>query len=243
MHLLQFDTLESTNRYCESLDLKHVEAFTVVWAKQQTGGIGQRGNSWHSAPGLNLTFSIVLHPRNLQAAQQFNLTIQCSVAIAQCIESTLCASRCTTPVYIKWPNDIYIGHSKVCGTLITNQLAGNNIHSAVCGIGLNVNETLFPPCLPNPTSLAATTGRHYDLPQLLQELCKQIDSNLQNTPFDETLHYYLDHLYLKGVEAHYLYKGTPITATITGINQFGHLLLTTADNQHLCCQLKELVFV
>ncbi|MBQ9474341.1 MAG: biotin--[Bacteroidales bacterium] len=243
MKFIEFDSLESTNRYCESLDLKDVEAFTVVWAHNQTCGLGQRGNAWHSAPGLNLTFSMVLHPHNLPAADQYNLTIQCSAAIAQHIESTLCADGCTSPVYIKWPNDIYIGRHKVCGTLIVNELAANKVASAICGIGLNVNETEFPNHLPNPTSLSAATGREYNLTTMLQGLCRKIKATTLHTPFEESMDYYLRHLYRKGIEADYLYNGQPLRATITGINRYGHLLLTTANNRSLSCQLKEIVFL
>ena len=80
-NIQKLDSTESTNKYCEALDLAEVEDFTCYWALEQTAGIGQRGNHWHSAPGQNLTFSLVLHPAFLPAARQFRLTQALSLAL------------------------------------------------------------------------------------------------------------------------------------------------------------------
>ncbi|MBP5535794.1 MAG: biotin--[acetyl-CoA-carboxylase] ligase [Bacteroidales bacterium] len=251
MHILRFDSLESTNKYCERLDLRQVEAFTVVWALEQHGGVGQRGNRWHSAPGENLTFSIVMHPQGIEAARQYGLTMQCATAIASWLEQRLADDGrsdptgakafndgCAEKVSIKWPNDIYVGDRKICGTLITCTLKGGMVEDAVCGIGLNVNETDFPEELPNAVSLAQLTGRRYDLEPLLRSLCEAIEAERAEGVEER----YLKRLYQRGVEAHYLYKGTPIVATIEGVNSYGHLLLTTSGGEAISCQLKELVF-
>ena len=82
MTIEKFDSLESTNKYCEALNLDEVEDFTCYWALEQTAGIGQRGNHWHSTPGLNLTFSLVLKPTWLPAERQFRLTQALSLALS-----------------------------------------------------------------------------------------------------------------------------------------------------------------
>ena len=46
----------------------------VVIAERQSRGRGQRGNSWSSAEGMNLTFSAVLCPAGLRAESQFYLS-------------------------------------------------------------------------------------------------------------------------------------------------------------------------
>ena len=63
---------------------------------------------------------------------------------------------------IKWPNDIYVGDRKICGILIENILHGREVYASIVGIGLNLNQTEFPPDLPNPVSLSLLTDRHYD---------------------------------------------------------------------------------
>ncbi|HWA34794.1 MAG TPA: biotin--[acetyl-CoA-carboxylase] ligase, partial [Cyclobacteriaceae bacterium] len=75
---------------------------TVVITDNQTAGRGQRGNTWEAAPGLNLTFSILLKPRFLNAKDQFRLNMAISMAIAEAL-----LKMSITQVKLKWPNDIF----------------------------------------------------------------------------------------------------------------------------------------
>ena len=240
MKIEKFDSLESTNKYCEALDLAQVEDFTCYWALEQTAGIGQRGNHWASAPGENLTFSLVLKPDFLPAADQFRLTQALSLALVD----FLSAFGFRFPISIKWPNDIYVDGKKICGTLTSTRLAGDRITAAICGIGLNVNQVTFPDWVPHPTSLSLLTGRRHDLEPLLAQLLQHIE-----TRYDELRRgvghneAYLDRLMNRNVEAHYLYEGKEITATVTGVDRYGHLQLTAADGRRLSCAMKEIVFL
>ena len=257
MRIEKFDSLESTNKYCEALDLAQVEDFTCYWALEQTAGIGQRGNHWHSAPGQNLTFSLVLHPSFLPAARQFRLTQSLSLALVDLLSTF----HFPLSTLIKWPNDIYVrmsnttegserhSYGKLCGTLVSSHLSAlhsplSTLHSAVCGIGLNVNEREFPDWVPHPTSLSLLTGSHYDLEPLLRQLLECIEKRYNDlksgqNPQEE----YLSHLMNLGVAARYLYQGEKITATITGVDPFGHLLLTASDGRPLRCAMKEIAFL
>lgn len=252
LNIVKLDSVESTNKYCEALPLDEVEDFTCYWALTQTAGIGQRGNHWHSTPGLNLTFSIVLKPTWLPAERQFRLTQALSLAIVDLLTTghrPLLASHSSLYTTIKWPNDIYVDGRKICGTLISTRLdtarhPQPSIHYAVCGIGLNVNETAFPAWVPNPTSLRLLTGREYDLESLLQQLLLHIgrryDALRRGDDLEEE---YLSHLLGLGVPARYRYQGSDITATIDGVDAFGRLLLTAADGTHLRCNLKEIALL
>ena len=239
----KFDSLESTNKYCEALDLAEVEDFTCYWAMEQTAGIGQRGNCWASEPGKNLTFSLVLHPDFLPADRQFKLTEALSLAICDFFKDFK-DLKDFRDLKVKWPNDIYVGGKKICGTLVSTRLTGNSIASAVCGIGLNVNQTLFPAWVPNPTSLALLTGREYELESLLRQLLACIERRYNDLksgvdPEPE----YLEHLLNLGVPARYRYNEEEITATITGVDPHGRLLLTTTDGHRLSCGMKEIELV
>lgn len=162
-----FDCLPSTNRYCELLNLNEVEEFTCYCALAQTEGIGQGDHLWHSEPGKNLTFSLVLHPDFLPARLQFRLTQALSLGVADWLGR---AEGLREEVRIKSPNDVYLGTRKVCGTLITTRLQGQRICHAIAGIGLNLNQTHFPATLPNPISLRQATGRSYPLEASLEGL-------------------------------------------------------------------------
>ena len=123
------------------------EDMTVWCAEYQTAGRGQRGNRWESRQGENLMFSILFRPRDLKAAGQFVISQICSVGIVRYLSDLGLDAR------IKWPNDIYIGDRKICGMLIENTLKGDTLAVSIAGIGLNVNQRVFPPELPNPTSV------------------------------------------------------------------------------------------
>ncbi|MEI9808454.1 MAG: hypothetical protein WDO16_11640 [Bacteroidota bacterium] len=46
---------------------------------------------------------------------------------------------------------------------------------AIVGIGININQTQFPPDLPNPVSLKQITGRQSGTVELAKELCGIFD--------------------------------------------------------------------
>ena len=252
MEIEKFDSLESTNKYCEALDLASVGDFTCYWALRQTAGIGQQGNHWEAEPGKNLTFSLVLHPTFLPADRQFRLTMALSLAVVDFLSTF----NLQSPVSIKWPNDIYVPvpntvegrerrrYGKICGTLVSTRLQGRQIASAVCGIGLNINQVDFPTWVPHPTSLALLTGQHFELEPLLRQLLACVEKRYAalrhgHNPEPD----YLAHLLNLHTPARYKYKGEEFTATITGIDPYGRLLLATTDGQSLCCGMKEVALL
>lgn len=258
MDIRFFDTLESTNAYCKLLDPKSLGEFTVVWAGNQTAGIGQKGNVWCSEPYKNLTFSIILKPSFLKASDQWLLSMTLALAITDSLIGAgrdllnTCDERqtednapCRNKVSVKWPNDIYIGDRKVCGILITNQLTSTSISQSICGIGLNVNQTTFPDWIPNPTSISIETGKHYDLKNSLDNVLGKIESRysqLKSHP-SSIKPDYMSRLYRLNKPSPFLYDGRRITATIIDVDSLGHLHLTTEDDQEIVCDLKEIKFV
>lgn len=145
----------------------------AIAARRQTAGRGQRGNSWESAPGANLTFSLLLRPSVITAATQFELSM--IVALGVC-DSLAAASGLEFKV--KWPNDIYAGDKKICGILIENSLEGRRIGRSIAGIGINVNQREFLSDAPNPVSLICLTGHVYPLEPLLADVCRSIVERL-----------------------------------------------------------------
>ena len=241
MLLTTFDSLPSTNQYCELLDLNQVEEFAVFYAREQTAGIGQRGNSWFSSPGKNLTFSLILKPALLPIADQYQLTKVVSLGLADCLSQLI---PCPADIRIKWPNDIYVQRRKIAGILISHHISNSRIANSIVGIGLNVNQGTFPEYLPNPVSLFQITGNEQPLMPLLENLVGHIAHRYQQ--LQANLHA-LDEEYLSLLlnyrqPADYLYHGTLIRATILGINSFGHLMLQLSDGSAITCQLKELAF-
>lgn len=239
MHILQFDTLESTNKYCKLLDLRTVEEFTVIWAHSQPSGIGQVGNRWVSEPDANLTFSIVLKPLFLPPSAQFALTEAVSLGVVDWLDSMGVAAQ------IKWPNDIYVGDKKICGILIENHI-GQQYESAVCGIGININQYSFPSEVPNPVSLSQITGKQYDLNESIDSLLRCIEERYTRLKTEGRMSLtedYLSHLLNLNVDAEYLYRGQMIRARVMGVSEFGCLRLELADGRQITCGMQEIKFL
>ena len=155
-----YDTVESTNDEARRL-IPALDNLSVVAARCQTAGRGQGDHKWHSMPGENLTFSVVLKFGEgalapLQAREELLITQVVTFALRLYLLDEGVSAR------IKWPNDIYVGDRKICGILIENILSGQEVATSIIGIGLNLNQTDFPSDLPNPVSLRLLTGRQYD---------------------------------------------------------------------------------
>ena len=124
------DSIDSTNS--EALRrLPELPGGTVLAAYEQTAGRGQRGNTWFTQAGKNLTFSIVLKDLSLSAPEAIRLNYLTSVAVAAYLESR------GVKADIKWPNDIYVNGRKICGMLLENTLGpGGRLLASVVGIGI-----------------------------------------------------------------------------------------------------------
>lgn len=179
MDMLKYITLDktaSTNTTAAAMTADQAPHGTVVRALAQTAGRGQRGNHWLSEDGKNLLFSMVLRPQHWPVRHQFVLSMAVSVGLCRALRRALPGHD----VRIKWPNDIYVGNGKLVGILIENTLDGADIARSIAGIGINVNQTTFGPGAPNPVSMAQLTGRQYALQPLLEDICNDILTLIDN---------------------------------------------------------------
>ena len=63
VQIITLKEVDSTNNFLRSLAADEVKnEIVVAVAKNQTAGRGQRGNSWESEEGKNLTLSILIQP-------------------------------------------------------------------------------------------------------------------------------------------------------------------------------------
>lgn len=194
----------------------------VVITDNQTSGRGQRGNTWESEPGKNLTFSIGLKPHFLDPKTQFYLSMVVSLGLVDCLKSLLSE----TEVKIKWPNDIMLHGKKTCGILIESQLVGQRLDRSVIGIGLNVNQESFS--LPMATSLSAASGRIYDLNEVFSLLLEMLEARyrqLKAGVFDRLSYEYEQHLYWRDEVHVFSIDQQMVTGIIEGITKEGKLLV------------------
>lgn len=199
----------------------------IVWAERQTAGRGQRGHTWTSAEGLNATFSLVLEPRFLPVGEQFLL----SEAVALALTDTFACFGIDTR--IKWTNDIYTGDNKLVGILIEHSYSGQSLTRTIAGIGININQTMFDPALPNPISMAQAAGRQFDREEVVDKFRECFTARyaqLENGDRDALQESYRARMYRLGQRHTYrLADGTLFSAAIEGVRPGGELMLRRDD--------------
>ena len=234
----------STNSYlAQRCREGRVKEYHTVIAESQTAGRGQRGNSWESEPGKNLTFSMVLYPTALEVKKQFLLSMMAAFSVIYALESY------TDGFSIKWPNDIYWKDKKIGGILIENELEGEFIIQSILGIGLNINQTVFRSSAPNPVSLQQILGVEIDKQELLNKILAGLIGGYN---FLEQRNYnawaviqdlYLSHLYRK--EGYHPYRDASgeFMAEFQTIEPDGHLVLKDKEGVIRRYTFKEVEFV
>ena len=144
---LRLTDTDSTNRFLREYTGEEGSLMTVVTADYQTAGRGQGCNSWESAPGQNLLFSVKVRPRGLEARRQFVMLEAGALAVLEAL------SRYAGGFTVKWPNDVYWRDMKISGTLSECTIAKGLVGDCILGVGINVNQREFTSNAPNPVSL------------------------------------------------------------------------------------------
>lgn len=134
----------------------------IVFAHRQTRGKGRFDRPWISAPHEALTISMILteHPR------PHLVGMACALAVAEVIDSQ-----------IQWPNDLVFDNLKVGGVLTSMLPDAHGRKVPVVGIGLNLNQTSFPPEISaRATSLHLRTGALYPPVELAKQIIERIEA-------------------------------------------------------------------
>ena len=248
--IIWLESIDSTNEEARRR-LPELDNLSVLSASQQTAGRGQRGNTWTSEPGDNLTFSIVLKYGSgaltpIRAVDQSAISEITALSVVDLLSSHGIGAE------IKWPNDIYVADRKICGILIEHSVRDACLSSSIIGIGLNVNQTEFDPSLPNPTSMLLSSSNHPErsegpipLHLLLEEymdIFKGYCSRYLNITggLCRLRKLYLSQMWRKDVPARYIdcSDGREFEGIIRGLSEIGHLLVEDTKKG----ELKEFAF-
>jgi BirA family biotin operon repressor/biotin-[acetyl-CoA-carboxylase] ligase len=173
-NLIRLPAVDSTNNFLKRMvsNSEPLPEGTVIMADNQYAGRGQQNNTWHAAPGLNLTMSIFLKPFFVEVTKQFMLNMAISVGIRNALQEVAGKG-----ISIKWPNDIYFGGRKLGGVLIENTINGSVYKTAIVGIGINVNQVNFDGRqIKTGISLREILQRDVNLMELLADICKKIEA-------------------------------------------------------------------
>ncbi len=174
--IIVLDQTGSTNDAILQIATANSNEGLVLFAEHQTAGRGQRGNRWESAMAKGLWFSILLRPR-IEINRSPLLTAWAAETISEAIENEF-----PLKTTIKSPNDVQIDGRKVAGVLVEMRAREKAPHSAIVGIGINVNQALedFPKELQSRAiSLAIALGRQVDRQNFAIALLRNLDRSYQ----------------------------------------------------------------
>lgn len=164
-HIDWFESVNSTMTLATRLARDGCPTGTLVGADGQVAGIGRHGRTWHSEAEAGLYVSIVLRlPIGAHVLPVLMLALGLAAKEAISEVTGLAAD-------LRWPNDVLIDGKKCAGILA--QIEGRAV---VAGIGVNVNQTIFPRDLETvATSLVLAGKRGVSREDLLVALVRAVD--------------------------------------------------------------------
>jgi len=197
---------------------------TALVARRQVAGRGRQGSAWHAEPGRHLAMTVLLRPTTTDPAMLPLINQKVSLGVAKAVNRL----APDLAVRIKWPNDLFVGTRKLAGILIENILSGKTVTCMMAGIGLNVNEEVFPDHLPFAVSLRQLTGQVFDLDRVAATVRDQVIREVDHTgegwrPLYRSL--------LFGLGENHRFAGPdgPVEGIIRGVDDQGRLELETAE--------------
>ncbi|MDT8400107.1 MAG: biotin--[acetyl-CoA-carboxylase] ligase [Bacteroidales bacterium] len=213
---------------------------TLIYAGEQTGGRGRKGNVWISEAGKNLTLSVILLPWFLRADQQFMVSKIVSLAICELLDPYSCL------ISIKWPNDIYHKDDKIAGILIEASLEGNKLQSCIAGAGININQSSFPEDLPNPVSLYNINKQEYDTEKLLSDFYRTLDlwyNRLKEGMFTVINKQYQKRLYRLNKPSDFMINHARVRGSIKGVDRYGRIKIRMSNGETGVYGFNEIKFI
>lgn len=219
-------------------------------ADQQSAGRGRRQidgvrRAWFSPPGANLYMSLLLKPR-LEPSMLATLTLAAAVGARQALAE---ASGLGDKIWIKWPNDLYIGDKKLAGLLSEGVLDGMKIVGAVVGIGVNVNlgdDELPDEIASIATSLKIATGQSHDRFSLTLRIREHImarSRQLEQLGLATILEDFRPHDLSVGRAIQVMHAGAWAAGVSRGIADSGGLAVVLDSGERLVVQAGEVRFL
>ncbi len=228
--------MPSTNTVLRELARQGAPHGSVAVCRHQTAGRGRMTRTWETPPGEALTFSLLLRP-GLQPEQAQLCTLAAALAMAQAIGE--CCPGLSPR--IKWPNDLVIGQKKCCGILSEMGMEGANLGYVVTGVGLNVNQTSFPPelqdkavSLLNALRKGDTAAQPISRLRLLQSFLLNMESvmdALEQGGFEAIRQTYEGLSATIGQPVQVIAPESSFTGVATGIGEQGALLVRRQDGR------------
>lgn len=237
---LRLTETDSTNRFLREYTGAEGSLMTVVTADYQTAGRGQGRNSWESAPGQNLLFSVKVRPRGLEARRQFVMLEAGALAVRDAL------LHYADGFTVKWPNDVFWRDMKISGTLSECTIAKGLVGDCILGVGINVNQREFTCNAPNPVSLfnilERETGRD-ELFALFVEAFRRYLGMVDAGRYADIHAFYCASLYRRTGFHAWRDAAGGFTASILRVEPDGRLVLRKGDGEERTYLFKEVEHV
>lgn len=173
--LKSFKQIDSTNSEAKRDAESGASSGHVYLACRQTQGRGCQDHTWHSDDTGGIYCSILFRP--MWPVSQGLLFVRLSaLAVYDALADMIAMHGLPLlSLTIKPPNDILLAGKKLGGILVESASQGESICYAVVGIGVNVNQTVFPRDIADRAiSLFLAYGIFFDQSLLLTSLLNRL---------------------------------------------------------------------
>jgi BirA family biotin operon repressor/biotin-[acetyl-CoA-carboxylase] ligase len=133
---LWLETVGSTNDWAKDwIRTATAATETPFWvgAERQTAGRGRGDHTWAAWNGA-LTFSLIARWRDFRLTRRESAEL--SLRVADAVAETAREFAPSAEIWVKPPNDVYVGERKLAGILIESP----NAEFVVVGVGVNVGN-------------------------------------------------------------------------------------------------------
>lgn len=174
----RYTSITSTNDSALDWAMHGAPDYGLVFADHQSAGRGRLDRTWITHPGTALAFSLILHPKPGESKMATLFSPLAALAFCDALQNYP-VLRKPKACEIKWPNDVLLHGRKAAGILVESIWLGNKMHSAVIGMGINIQpesvpaqkDLLFP-----ATCVETETGNPIDRFDLLHNIIENLIS-------------------------------------------------------------------
>ncbi len=191
-------------------------AGTIVLAERQTAGRGRGGRAWVSSPGASITMTLIERPTDARAVSVLSLRL--GLRAAEVLDR-----YATSPVQLKWPNDLMLPGGKLGGILVEARWRNQRLDWAAIGIGINVAE----PGLRGTAGLVEGVARLDILAQLVPALREGVAAKGDLTDVELSSYQLRD--WARGRQAM-----LPVSGMVRGLSPAGALIIDTTGGPVEC---------
>ncbi len=165
MKRVVLESVDSTNNYAEIIAQKTYGNYLII-ANSQTNGRGQFDRKWFSESGKSITLSFLLRNKKDNKELKKSIIKQIPYTISSVLNKLYSINS-----EVVLPNDIKIDNKKLCGLLIETYFKANKLDYIIIGIGINLNNDVFPDDITNnATSIKKETKKEQKASILIDRL-------------------------------------------------------------------------